>query len=352
MGGTDKKTHKTDMGSNPRPRKLFVSIALPRILYGIDVWCTPIHGRSTNSCRKGSVAIAKKLTTVQRAGALAVMGGFRTSPTDMLDAYTALLPIDLKTEKVCHNAITRIATLPQEHPLHKLIRKSTKRQVKRHCTPMHILTSIFSLDPSKMERIPPVCTHPKKRGLWAVPVEIPSSKEESKRADRSALKRIKVYSDGSAHDRGVGAAAILKREGKSDHILKLHLGTTEQHTVYKAKLVGMILGLHLIKTEHRSKMSCVLNIDNQAALVAINSEMKKSGQHLAAKLLQIAKQIIDHRGSCNFRLTFRWSTSHVGITGNKDADEAAKAAADGESLARKDLPPCIRKELGHSLSAV
>ena len=159
-------------------RKLFVSVALPRILYGIDVWCTPIHGRNANGCRKGSVAIVKKLASVQRAGALAVTGGYRTSPTDTLDAHAALLPIDLKIEKVCHDAITRIATLPQEHPLHKLIRKSAKRQTKRHRSPLYTLTSIFGIEPDKMERIPPVRTHPKKRSLRIVHLDIPPSKEE------------------------------------------------------------------------------------------------------------------------------------------------------------------------------
>ena len=76
----------------------------------------------------------------------------------------------------------------------------------------------------------------------------------------------------------------------------MHLGTMEQHTVYETELVGMILGLNLIKTELRSKVKCALNVDNQVVLMAIRSEMNKSGQHLAANLLQIAKQLTEHRG--------------------------------------------------------
>ena len=64
----------------------------------------------------------------------------------------------------------------------------------------------------------------------------------------------------------------------------MHLGTMEQHTVYETELVGMILGLNLIKTELRSKVKCALNVDNQVVLMAIRSEMNKSGQHLAANL--------------------------------------------------------------------
>ena len=142
-----------------------------------------------------------------------------------------------------------------------------------------------------MEWIPPVRTHPKKRGIQVVCLDIPPRKEDSKQADTSAMEGIKVYLDGSAHDGGVGAAAVLRHKGQADRILKLHLGTTEQHTVYEAKLIGMIMGLHLIKMETGSKTKCALSADNQAALIAISSEMNKLGQHLAASMLQIAKQL-------------------------------------------------------------
>jgi hypothetical protein len=45
--------------------KLYTSVALPRVLYGINVWCMPIHGRNTKGSRKGSVNFIKKLTTTQ-----------------------------------------------------------------------------------------------------------------------------------------------------------------------------------------------------------------------------------------------------------------------------------------------
>ena len=348
-----KRLTRPTWGLTPKgARKLFVSVALPRILYGIDVWCTPIHGGNASGRRKGSVTFIKKLLPVQRAGALAVTGGFRTSPTDALDAHAALLPIELKVEKVCHDAISRIATLPQAHPLHKLIKKSARRQVKRHQSPLHKLTGLFGINPCAIEKIPPVRTHPRKRGLQKIRIDIPPGKEESKRADAAAVEKIRVYSDGSAHDGKVGAAAILKQDGKPDRILKLHLGTAEQHTVYEAELVGMIMGLYLIKTEGRNKTKCVLSVDNQAALSAINTKMNKSGQHLAADLLKMAKQLIERRGNSRFQLTFRWSAGHIGIKGNEEADKAAKTAADRESSNKSDLPPCLRKTIGHSLSAI
>ena len=60
--------------------KMYISISIPRILYATDIWgiLKPIKGRATH--KKGtSMAIAKLMST-QRAGALAVTGGLRTTP--------------------------------------------------------------------------------------------------------------------------------------------------------------------------------------------------------------------------------------------------------------------------------
>ena len=144
--------------SSRRARKLYVSVALPWILYGVDIWCTPMHGKTAKGKKKGSVNTIKKLTTVQRAGSLAVTGGFETSPTDSLEAHAALLPIELRVKKACFNTITRMATLPHEHPLHLLVKRSAKGRIKRHCSPIHSLTNIFGINSTDFEKIPPVHT--------------------------------------------------------------------------------------------------------------------------------------------------------------------------------------------------
>ena len=333
-------------------KKLYVSIALPRILYGIDIWCTLLHGKNARGGRKGSVNVIKKLMTVQCTGTLAITGGFRTSPTNSLDVHAGMLPIDLRIEKTCYNAITRLATLPRKHPLHALVKRSAKGHVVRHCSPLHILTGIFGTDPTKVEKIPPVHVHPNRKNSRAVQIDIPASKEASKRADVTAIEKIKVYSDGSAHDGKVGAAALLRHDGKPDRVLKLHLGSTEHHTVYEAELAGMLMGLHLIRTEKKNTVKCVLSVDNQAALSAINSELNKPGQHIADNLLKTVKKLFASKGNNRFALTLRWSAGHVGIAGNEDADELAKSAADRDSSVSKDLPPYLCKTLGYSCSAM
>lgn len=118
-----KRLTRPTWGITPKgARKLYVSIVLPQIMYGIDIWCTPIHGKNAKGSRKGLVNFIKKLTTIQRARMIEVTGGFRMTPTDTLDAHAALFPMELQVQKACFNSITCMSTLPAQHPLHKLVK--------------------------------------------------------------------------------------------------------------------------------------------------------------------------------------------------------------------------------------
>ena len=99
--------------------KIFIGVAIPRILYGVDIWCVPPQDAHAVDKRKGSMHAIHKMSTMQRAGSLAITGGFRTSPTDALNAHTSTLPIHLNVEKLLHRAAVHFASLHNTHPLCK-----------------------------------------------------------------------------------------------------------------------------------------------------------------------------------------------------------------------------------------
>ena len=72
------------------------------MLYTLDIWCIPTHGEPAGACTVGSAKAIEQITTIQRVGALAITGGLSTSPTDMLDTHTHLLPAALTVNKWCH----------------------------------------------------------------------------------------------------------------------------------------------------------------------------------------------------------------------------------------------------------
>ena len=352
-----RRVARPSWGLTPKSaRKLYIGVALPRILYGLDVWCHP--KRNIKVGGKVTIPAAhRKLATTQREGALAITGGYRTSPTDALNAHAALLPMHHRIERVLHAKAIRMASLPPEHPLHKPIRNAARRQVKRHRAPLHELAQSLPMDPDKIEMVPVVRINPANRSKTPFQVSIPATKEESKNIDRSAREEIKVYTDGSIHRDKVGAAAVMYRKGKRTRTLRLHLGAASDHTIYEAELVGLLMGIYMIKTEKKGKTACAIGADSQAAIQALESELTSPGQHLAAEFLDLARQVAlsrsgGTRDGNSYKLTVRWTAGHIGIKGNESADSEAKKAAAGLSTARADLPPYVRKTIKSSISAL
>ena len=54
-----------------------------------------------------------------------------------------------------------------------------------------------------------------------------------------------LYSDRLGLDGQVGAAAVLFMQGEEPKVMRFHLRTIADHTVYEAELVGLLLALHL-----------------------------------------------------------------------------------------------------------
>ena len=136
-------------------QKMFISVALPKILYAVDVWGIPKPIEGIVAHKKGMSGMVTKLTSMQRAGALAVMGGLRTTPTDVLDLYTFIMPLHLEINKACHRAASRLATLPSSHPLYKPARLSVNPRTKCHRSPPHQLMQTYTVRPQEMETISP-----------------------------------------------------------------------------------------------------------------------------------------------------------------------------------------------------
>ena len=270
---------------------MFSSIAIPRILYAVDVWGIPKPIERLEVNRRSTNAAVSKLISTQRAGALAITGGLRTTPTDVLDMHVHLLPTHLEIDKICHRAATRIAMLPPAHPLYKPARKCTNQRTGRHKSPLHQLMQNYVAKPQEVETIKPTPCNPALTHKRPFTVSFAKDKNKSVDEDERASEVGRVYTDGSAKEGKVRAAAILIREGKPTHKLQYHLGSSTQHMVHEAELVGILLGLHLIKTDEKGKTSYTIGVDNQAALSTLKLVKSTLGQYIADEILEVAANI-------------------------------------------------------------
>lgn len=75
---------------------------------------------------------------------------------------------------------------------------------------------------------------------------------------------IRIYSDGSGFEGGIGAAAVLYRGNNEPKTLKYHLGPATEHTVYKGEGVGAMLGMELLRRE--KDMDCLISQHRQPSI--------------------------------------------------------------------------------------
>lgn len=186
---------------------------------------------------------------------------------------------------------------------------------------------------------------------------ISPKEKDAIKEQRELTDIVQIYTDGSSHGGGVGAAAVLIREGKTPRILRYHLGSDRKHTVYEAEVVGLTLAAKLIATEQDMTYPASILIDNRAAIQSGENSCTKPGGYLVEHFRRMTKQLAKRRKEMelDFNLTIRWIPGHKGVKGNELADAEAKEAAKGQekSSARRRLPKYLQNEkLPDSISAL
>lgn len=335
-------------------RRMYYGAVVPRVLYGADVWLTPIHTviiRSSGRRREvGSIGFIKKLAQAQRIAALTIAGAFRTAPTDSIEAHLNMLPIQQLVDKHCHRAIIRMMSLPKDHPLTPYVQKcSSTRDVKRHRTPIQKLAQLYGLHPKDVETIYPVELPPWDNFVVDTVIQPREAAEAAVDQDKAD---VKVFTDGSGYKGGVGAAAVAYSEGRKVEMLTYHLGKLSEHTVHEAEVVGLILASKLAETvmRNRSTKTVSIYVDNEAAIRGVNNRKNKAAQSLLHAFRNKARAL--GKKYPRKTITIHWAPAHAGIEGNEAADKAAKKAAEGSTSVTEKLPNILRRTLPANVSAL
>ncbi len=305
-------------------RQLYKSVVQPKMEYALPVWYEPVR-MGEEGRRKGSVGVMRKLGKVQRLAARIITGGFRTTATDVLDFHAGLPPIDLHLNRIALNAATRLATLPDHHPLHPHVKRCSSTYPRFHRSPIHELTHSFP-ETRQVETIDPTPKDPS----WTPKVTTriaPTREAAIKEAEEYERTSLCIYSDGSGYKGGIGAAAWAEVKG-AEVGRRLHLGEMAHHTVFEGEVSGTILGLDIVAATPRITRVTIL-LDNQAAIRAIAENPARPGQHLVKLFLASLERLQKKRRTLQVHLA--WIPGHEGVIGNEKADEGAKGAAEGDS---------------------
>ncbi|PPR07816.1 hypothetical protein CVT24_002896 [Panaeolus cyanescens] len=303
-------------------RRLFIGTALPRILYGIEIFDPPRRGRA----RTFRSALEKKLDSVVGRVAVLIVGGMRSSPNDVAMVHANLDPAKIIVEREYAKAAIRMATLPKTHPLNSHVLRAAKRYVQRYPSPLHHLMNTFDIPVESMEKIAPHV-----RMGWdpgRVTVKVEEDREEAVRMEARRENRTQdLYTDGSLTEKGVAGAAVWMRRGRERDRRARRIGEADENTVYEAELMGLVLGMDIALANGFSG-TIHIGLDNQAVLTTIRTRKARFAQHLWKKLESRVKNYLRRNRDNNVEL--RWVPGHEGVEGNERADEAARGAAETE----------------------
>ena len=247
--------------------------------------------------------------------------------------------MELALLKACHNTITRILTLPESHPLNKIVTTAKQELPTKFLSPIDDLIKKFELTNTNIETIYP------KASLKGMTIKftttIDQTRKESIKSTQNDDADYKIYLHGPGQENGIGSAAILYKKGNPCGIkpLQAYIGTPDKHNTYEAEILGAILTTWTLQNTPETIGKIVsLYTDNQSIIAAIMSNRTKTGQYLINNLTTAAN-------SLKSNLNIKWISGHSKVKGNKEVDKLAKRAAAGQSSTMINLPHLLRNPL-------
>jgi hypothetical protein len=138
-------------------RRLFITVAISKMTYGLDVWYTLPSRLVGRRKSLGSVKALRESSKLQRLATLVINRALRTAPTDILDTHAGLLPMNLLLKKICFRSLLHICALPPS----SLVSDQVVSQIpcetsKVYRMNLQQLMKLFKVNPTVFEVVPVV----------------------------------------------------------------------------------------------------------------------------------------------------------------------------------------------------
>ena len=279
------------------------------------------------------------LESVQYRACKLITGAFRCTSKPALDVEAYLPPVKYSLMQAIGDSLLRIRSTALFNRILDIRNGHNRRQQAptphKYQSPLmraeqYFISEVYGTDVEKVERMSPYICEP----WWEpIPVHLGTLDEAINRHDQIVLdgEHIRIYTDGSGIEGGVGAAAVIPALGRTK---RAYLGSEQEFTVYSAELYGICMALWMCLDLHTSSKKIAIFTDNQAAIQASHEPRISSGQYLTHLIIALTREL----RAQGFVIDIHWIPAHVGVAGNEMADKAAKEATGHEGYPRADSP--------------
>lgn len=309
-------SHRDWGGDSKTLLKLYRTLIRSKLDYGSIVY---------GSARKSYLQM---LDPIQTSALRLCLGAFRTSPVESLQVEANEPPLALRRIKLTAQYVLKVKSCPA-NPTHKCIfdkdylnlfkiRQNTIPPLGIRILPVItdmklnldiIAESIFPRNGVWTMTLPEVFFNLHLDNKAAVTPDLLKAEFYIFLSDN--LDSFHIYTDGSKDENAVAAAAV-------SNTVSLSCRLPNEATVFISEAQAILLALEIIETSDHTKF--LIFSDSMSCLQAL-----KNHKLTNPYILQILEK-------CHTLLTsgksvqFHWLPSHVGITGNENADKLAKMA--------------------------
>jgi Reverse transcriptase (RNA-dependent DNA polymerase)/Endonuclease-reverse transcriptase len=294
-------------------RQLFASTVVPAVDYASNVW--------RHAC---GVKASAALNRVQKIGAQAITGAFRTVATAVAEAEAAIQTVRGRHDEKAIKMWIYIRTLPPTHPLTSF---GVPNQ-QRYASPLQkLVATIGETSTEWLEKVLAYTIAP-----WSERLQLQGN-ADTEGADERAneVEGILAATSSSGKNDLVGMGACVQHEPNSMNTTitrySTTLGTKDRQNPYTAELVAIATVLKGIPSELQNQQITIFS-RNKGALAAITQPRHQSGQNIIRQIYD-SVQHLKRNGN---KITLRWVPSQEDfVLGTEAKSEAQEATKQGQT---------------------
>ena len=217
-------------------RQIYRACVLPKLDYASTVWLNPLRDKG----------LMRFLASVQRTALLRIISAFRTVATQTLEVECHVPPTRLRLKQRAQDVIARLCTLPQYHPMAKVIERTKQRVKRKSGLKFPLAESMKTLNVAELNDLETI--DPRPSAPWCgsplAQVEIMQDRDqalarvEDLRHDRGKT----IFTDASAKDAQLGAGIVMLGSSPEQRkTLQIGIGSATRWNVHLAELMAICM---------------------------------------------------------------------------------------------------------------